>query len=58
LRAGAARIGEIAAFVGYGSEAALTRAFKAQFGTTPARFRREGPTQAESSAGLDRKAGE
>jgi transcriptional regulator GlxA family with amidase domain len=43
LSAGTARIGEIAASVGYGSETALTRAFKAQFGTSPARFRREGP---------------
>jgi AraC-like DNA-binding protein len=42
LRAGTSGIGEIAALIGYGSEAALTRAFKAQFGTTPARFRREG----------------
>jgi AraC-like DNA-binding protein len=40
LRAGTARVGEIAAIVGYGSEAALIRAFKAQFGTTPAAFRR------------------
>jgi AraC-like DNA-binding protein len=40
LRAGTARITEIAALVGYGSEAALTRAFKAQFGTTPVAFRR------------------
>lgn len=40
LRAGTHRIGEIAPLVGYGSEAALTRAFKAQFGTTPAAFRR------------------
>jgi AraC-like DNA-binding protein len=42
LRAGTARIGEIVAFVGYGSETALTRAFKAQFGTSPARFRQDG----------------
>jgi AraC-like DNA-binding protein len=42
LRAGTAAIGEIAQSVGYGSEAALTRAFKAQFGTTPARFRQAG----------------
>jgi AraC-like DNA-binding protein len=41
LRTGAHRIGEIAHLVGYGSEAALTRAFKAQFGTTPAAFRRD-----------------
>ena len=40
LRIGTARIAEIAEKVGYGSEAALVRAFKAQFGTTPAAFRR------------------
>lgn len=40
LRARTARVSEIAPKVGYGSEAALTRAFKAQFGTTPAAFRR------------------
>src|SRR5262249_43528955 len=42
LRVGAARISQIAPQVGYGSEAALTREFKAQFGTTPAAFRRAG----------------
>jgi AraC-like DNA-binding protein len=42
LRAGIAGISEIAALVGYGSEAALTRAFRVQFGTTPAAFRRSG----------------
>ncbi len=42
LRAGTAKIGEIAAIVGYGSEAAFNRAFKAQFNTTPAAFRRTG----------------
>lgn len=41
LRAGTDRIGEIASKVGYGSEAALIRAFKSQFGATPAAFRRE-----------------
>ena len=40
LRAGAMRIGEIARMVGYGSEAAFTRAFKAQFDVTPAAFRK------------------
>lgn len=40
LRAGNMKIGKIAAAVGYGSEAALTRAFKQQFGVTPAAFRR------------------
>ncbi len=42
LRAGTASIGEIASGIGYGSEAAFTRAFKAQFGTPPAAFRRNG----------------
>lgn len=40
LRSGTLTISAIAQGVGYGSEAALTRAFKAQFGTTPAAFRR------------------
>lgn len=40
LRSGSMKIGEIAAVVGYGSEAALSRAFKAQFGISPAAFRR------------------
>ena len=49
LRAGTAGVGEIAAKVGYGSQAALTRAFKAQFGTTPAAFRRAlSPPDAET----------
>jgi AraC-like DNA-binding protein len=34
--------GDIAHQVGYGSEAALTRAFKARFNVTPAEFRRRG----------------
>jgi AraC-like DNA-binding protein len=42
LRAGTAKVSEIAALVGYGSEAALNRAFKAQFNVTPAAFRRTG----------------
>lgn len=46
LRAGTSQISEIAANVGYGSEAALTRAFKVQFGTTPAAFRRAPSTVA------------
>ena len=40
LRSGAMKISEIAATVGYSSEAALSRAFKLQFGTSPAAFRR------------------
>jgi AraC-like DNA-binding protein len=42
LRAGTLRVNEIAEIVGYGSEAALNRAFKAQFGMTPGAFRRSG----------------
>jgi len=41
LRASSLRVGEIAGRVGYGSEAALNRAFKSQFGTTPAEFRKQ-----------------
>jgi AraC-like DNA-binding protein len=41
LRAGNVRTGELAAAVSYGSEAALTRAFKARFDATPAAFRRQ-----------------
>ena len=40
LRAGTANLSAIAALVGYGSEAALSRAFKAAFGATPSRYRR------------------
>jgi len=40
LRADPSRVGEIAQRVGYGSEAAMTRAFKIQFGVTPGQFRR------------------
>ncbi|MBV9573056.1 MAG: AraC family transcriptional regulator [Acidobacteriales bacterium] len=47
LRAGTARISEIAETVGYGSEAALTRAFKLQFGKTPGQFRRTGMAPAK-----------
>lgn len=41
LRSGSMKISAIAAAVGYGSEAALSRAFKQKFGTSPAAFRRE-----------------
>lgn len=40
LKSGSAKLAEIALAVGYGSEAALSRAFKARFGVTPAGFRR------------------
>jgi AraC-like DNA-binding protein len=58
LRSGTARVSEIAAFVGYGSETALTRAFKAQFGASPARFRRMGsasPSGVSGAADRDEK---
>jgi transcriptional regulator GlxA family with amidase domain len=38
-------VAEIAADVGYESEAAFNRAFKRQFGTPPARYRRENKAQ-------------
>jgi AraC-like DNA-binding protein/mannose-6-phosphate isomerase-like protein (cupin superfamily) len=50
LRAGTAKIAEIAAIVGYGSEAAFNRAFKAQFNVTPAAFRRSGQSRANGTA--------
>jgi len=40
LRAGTKRIADIARAAGYGSEAALARAFKIRFGETPSAFRR------------------
>jgi AraC-like DNA-binding protein len=40
LKSGVSKIADIAPAVGYGSEAALARAFKTQFGVTPAAFRR------------------
>jgi len=39
LRAGEMTIRQIAETTGYGSESALTRAFKVQHGITPAKFR-------------------
>jgi AraC-like DNA-binding protein len=39
LRAGEMTIRQIAETPGYGSESALTRAFKVQHGITPAKFR-------------------
>lgn len=46
LRSGKAGLAEIAERVGYGSEAALSRAFKRQVGVAPAHYRRDsqGPT--------------
>ncbi len=50
LRAGDTPIADIAAQVGYGSESALTRAFKAHFESTPAAFRRAGKNLATPGA--------
>lgn len=41
LRGGTARIAEIATLTGYGSEPAMSRAFKQQFGVSPAQYRRD-----------------
>jgi AraC-like DNA-binding protein len=52
LRAGDESIAEIAELVGYGSESSLTRAFRAEFNTTPAAFRRgDGPLRREVGSG-------
>jgi AraC-like DNA-binding protein len=41
LESGDHSVAEVAAAVGYGSEAAFNRAFKREFGCPPAQFRRE-----------------
>jgi AraC-like DNA-binding protein len=48
LREGTARLARIAAEVGYESEAAFIRAFKREFGTPPAVWRRAGAARARS----------
>jgi AraC-like DNA-binding protein len=48
LQAGAASVAEVAASVGYGSEAAFNRAFKREFGCPPAQFRRQTTTSASA----------
>jgi transcriptional regulator GlxA family with amidase domain len=53
LRAGTAKVSEIAAIVGYGSEAAFNRAFKAQFSIPPAAFRRTGHIQNGAAKRID-----
>jgi AraC-like DNA-binding protein len=45
LESGDGAIAEVAAAVGYGSEAAFNRAFKREFGCPPAQFRRQQHTQ-------------
>jgi len=56
LRAGRANVGEIASLVGYGSEVAFTRAFKARFGATPSAFRARPEAAPEPSPGPRRVA--
>jgi AraC-like DNA-binding protein len=53
LRAGGDSLSRIAERVGYGSEAALTRAFKKQFGIPPAQFRKAGAGQILRGPRLD-----
>jgi len=50
LRSGKASLAEIADRVGYGSEAALSRAFKRQVGVAPAHYRRDGVTSLETKS--------
>ncbi len=50
LRGGKASLAEIAERVGYGSEAALSRAFKRQVGVAPAFYRRDALSPAEKTA--------
>jgi AraC family transcriptional regulator len=42
IRAGELALADIAAAVGFYDQAHFTRAFKAQYGVTPAAFRNEG----------------
>jgi AraC-like DNA-binding protein len=56
LRAGRANVGEIASLVGYGSEVAFTRAFKARFGATPSAFRARPEAAPETSRDARRVA--
>jgi AraC-like DNA-binding protein len=50
LRSGVDSVAEVAAAVGYGSEAAFNRAFKREFGCPPAQFRRRQPHARVKSA--------
>jgi AraC-like DNA-binding protein len=50
-------VAEVAAMAGYDSEAAFNRAFKRQFGTPPARFRRIGKSEGGPGAPLGATAG-
>jgi AraC-like DNA-binding protein len=49
LQVGEESIAEVAAAVGYGSEAAFNRAFKREFGCPPAQFRRQSGTTSASA---------
>jgi AraC-like DNA-binding protein len=48
LQSGEASVAEVAASVGYGSEAAFNRAFKREFGRPPAQFRRQSTAPASA----------
>jgi AraC-like DNA-binding protein len=50
LRAGNRNVASVAADVGYDSEAAFSRAFKRELGTTPAAWRRN-PSRQQSAHG-------
>jgi len=49
LDGGKLSVGEVARRVGYGSDAAFTRAFRTQFGGTPTRFRKRRAKETEGS---------
>lgn len=50
LRSGKSSLAEIADRVGYGSEAALSRAFKRQVGVAPAHYRRDGVIRTDTKS--------
>ncbi|RYZ04914.1 MAG: AraC family transcriptional regulator [Myxococcales bacterium] len=50
LRSGKSSLAEIAERVGYGSEAALSRAFKRQVGVAPAHYRRDSVTSTDTKS--------
>lgn len=49
LQSGDSGVAEIGAEVGYGSEAAFTRAFRREFDCPPTQFRRKRKTQARQT---------
>jgi AraC-like DNA-binding protein len=50
LRSGKSSLAEIAERVGYGSEAALSRAFKREVGVAPAHYRRDSLTGTDTKS--------